>query len=249
MKQNKILYISIFIATLVFVGCSSSSGGDDDTPPPPTTGGDDDNPVISDPSAATLIFPEDNTECNTGIVDPTNNTLSTVTFEWNVAQNADSYTVTVTNLNTNNSAFTNAATNEADITIERGTPYSWFVTSRAQGTSNTADSAVFRFYNEGPGIQNYAPFPAQAISPARGATIDPATTIVLEWEASDIDDDVVSFEVLFGTDVANPQSLGQTDTNSLEVSINSNTVYYWQIITFDSADNSSFSEVFEFRVN
>ena len=67
MKLNTIRYISILTAAIFMVGCSSSSG--DDTPTPPPIGGGDDEPVIPAPSAATLIFPEDNTECNTGIVD------------------------------------------------------------------------------------------------------------------------------------------------------------------------------------
>ncbi|MEM8929478.1 MAG: hypothetical protein AAGC45_14870, partial [Bacteroidota bacterium] len=143
MKLNKILYMTLIVVALAFVGCGGSDG--DDSPEPPPSGGIDDEPTIPDPSAAALVFPEDNTECNTGIVDPNNSALSTVTFEWNASQNTDSYTVTVTNLNTNISSFANVVTNEADITIERGTPYSWFVTSRATGTMSTADSETFQF--------------------------------------------------------------------------------------------------------
>lgn len=249
MKLRSIIYIMAFITATVLVGCGGS-GGDDDAPPPPTSGGDDDNPVIPDPSAATLVFPEDNTECTTGIVNPNNASLSTVNFQWNASPNTDSYTVTVTNLNTNNSSFTNANTNEVDITIERGTPYSWFVTSRATGTANTADSATFRFYNEGPGIENYAPFPAEAIAPARGSAVDAVNgTINLQWTASDIDSDIDSFEIFFGTDINSLASQGSTQSTTLEVNVSTGTVYFWQVITTDLASNSSNSEIFEFRVN
>ncbi|MEM1340426.1 MAG: hypothetical protein AAF634_04080 [Bacteroidota bacterium] len=241
---------SILLLSLFVLGGCSSSGGDDDTPPG-NGGGDDDNPSIPDPSAATLVFPEDNTECNTGIVDPGNASLSTVTFEWNAASNADSYTVTVTNLNTNNSIFTNSSTTEADITIERGTPYSWFVTSRAQGTTTTADSAIFRFYNEGPGIENYAPFPAEAIRPGRGENFSSSTNNVdLEWAGADIDDDIEEYEVFFGTAPEPTNSLGIQATNSIsDVAVSDATVYYWQVITRDSFGNSSTSEIFSFRIN
>ena len=250
MKLNKILYITCSLFILIAIGCSSSSGGgDDDTPPP--TGGTDDEPVIMDPSAATLVFPENNTECNTGIVDPENETLSTVTFEWNASANTDRYTVNFTNLNTGVTGFNNVDTNTADIVIERGTPYEWFVTSRANGTTATADSGTFRFYNEGPGVENYAPFPAVAVSPARGVNLDASTTSVnLEWEASDVDDDITGFEVFFGTDTNPTTSIGMpTETSLADVAVASGNTYYWKVVTTDSQGNTSNSEIFTFRVN
>lgn len=249
MRLNKILYIMLFVSTLMVLGCGGSDGDDSPTSPPPT-GGNDDEPTIPDPSAATLVFPEDLTECNTGIVDPENESLSTVTFQWNASQNTDSYTVTVTNLNTGNSSFTNSTTDQADITIERGTPFSWFVTSRADGTTNTSESATFRFYNEGPGTENYAPFPAEAISPTRGQNLSGVSSINLIWDGADIDGDITEYEVFFGTDTSALVSLGTTtETSIADVAVTTSTTYFWQVITIDNADNSSTSEVFEFKIN
>lgn len=243
----KNIHIPFYFSVLLLLSCGGGSGGGDDAPP--MTGGNDDEPQIPSPSAATLVFPENNAECNTGIVSANDETLSTVTFEWNASTNTDSYTVTVTNLNTNSSSFTNSNTNSADITISRGTPYSWFVTSRAQGTNDTANSLTFRFYNEGPGIENYAPFPAVAVAPARGASLDATTDVNLQWSTSDIDDDIVSYEVFFGTDVNNLATQGEVTESFLEVTVASGTVYFWQVVTNDSTGNSSTSEMFEFRVN
>ncbi|MDT0622487.1 hypothetical protein [Croceitalea vernalis] len=249
MKLNTIRYISILTAVIFMVGCSSSSSGDD-TPTPPPTGGGDDEPVIPAPSAATLIFPEDNTECNTGIVDVNDENLSEVTFEWNASQNTDRYTVTITNLNTNSATFVNSDTNEATATIQRGVPYSWFITSRADGTRDTADSGTFRFYNEGPGVENYAPFPAEAIAPARGVNLPMSTTAVnLEWSGSDVDNDIASYEVFFGTEAEPTTSIGSvTETTIADVTVVSGATYYWIVVTTDSAGNTSTSEVFEFRI-
>lgn len=249
MKLNIIRYISIVTAVILMASCSSSSSGDD-TPPPPPTGGTDDEPVIPAPSAATLIFPEDNTECNTGIVDPENNAISAVTFEWNAPQNTDRYTLTITNLNTNTSTFINANTNEATVNIARGTPYSWFVTSRADGTRDTADSGIFRFFNEGPGIENYAPFPAEAVAPARGVNLAATTTVVtLQWSGSDVDDDITSYEVFFGTDTDPTIAIGSgAETSLADIAVTSGNTYYWKVVTTDSAENTSSSEVFSFKV-
>lgn len=248
MKLNKILYLIFFATLLVLTGCSSSGG--DDSPNPPPTGGTDDEPEVPDPAAATLVFPEDNTECNTGVVDPNNEAVSTVTFEWNAAQNANRYTVTVTNLNTGSSTFSNAETNSADITIDRSTPYSWFVTSRADGTTATADSDTFRFYNEGPGIENYAPFPAEAVSPFRGENLGATTAVTLEWSGGDIDNDITGYEVFFGTDATSLTSIASVaETSIADVGVTASTIYFWQVITTDSVGNTSTSELFQFRVN
>lgn len=251
MKLNKFLTILLVALATVVSSCSSSGGGDDDGPtPPPPTGGTDDTPTIPDPSAATLVFPENDSECTTGIVDPANENQSTITFEWNASANTDRYTVTYTNLNTGTAGFSNTNTNSVDITLDRGVPYSWFVTSRANGTQSTADSDSFRFYNEGAGIENYAPFPAEAVAPARGASLATTTSLTLQWSGSDIDGDITGYEVFFGTDAAALTSIGTPTESSLtDVPVSAATIYFWQVVTTDGEGNTSTSELFEFRVN
>lgn len=232
---NKIVLALLF-------GCYACGGGDDSGDPSP------DPDPIPVPGAAQLVFPEDDTECNTGTV--INDNLSDVTFEWNASQNTDSYEVNVINLNTNNSSRTNSTTVEAIIRIERGVPYEWFVVSKANGTNETTESERWRFYNEGPGVENYAPFPAEAINPERGANLNGVTNVTLEWSVSDIDDDIVSHEVFFGTDSGSLNSLGTTANTSIEnVTVASGNVYYWQVVTIDEQENSSISDTFQFRIN
>ena len=233
--MRKILGL-ITATTLLLASC----GGGDSTPEPPPP------VVVTPPSAAALIFPDNNTECNEGTV--LNANQSTVTFRWTAAENADTYEVNLKNLSNNNTAKTNANTNSATITLLRGTPYEWYVVSKANGTNETATSPTWKFYNEGPGLSNYAPFPAEAISPARGATVAATTTITLEWSGSDVDNDLADFEVFFGTDPAALSSIGITTENTLDASIATGTVYYWRVLSRDSQGNTSQSEIFEFRV-
>ena len=75
------------------------------------------------------------------------------------------------NLNTGITLKTVSSANNAEIVVLRGIPYEWFVVSKATGTATTASSASWKFYNEGPGVVNYAPFPADAINPSRGSQI------------------------------------------------------------------------------
>lgn len=245
MIRFSILFVLLFsLSTSLITSCSSSSSGGEE-PTMPT----DDGPVaIPDPSAATLVFPEDNTECNQGEI--LSDIQSTVTFRWNESENTDEYQVNIINLISSLNIRVNVSENEAPVTIDRGTPYEWFVVSRANGTNETASSARFRFYNEGPGIENYAPFPAQAINPQRGATLAASTSLIdLEWQSSDVDNDISEYEVFFGTD-ADPPSLGTFSENSFtNLPVTSGTVYNWKVVTFDSFGNSSTSEIFQFRVN
>lgn len=245
--KNTAIKPFVLMAILIVAACSG--GGGDDPTPPPTGGNDDDPVVIPDPSAATLIFPEDDSECNEG--EALSDTESNVTFQWNVSQNTDSYSVTLTNLNTNQSFNTNSNTNEAFITLQRGTPYEWSVTSRANGTNATAQSPTWRFYNEGSGTENYAPFPAEAINPVRGATLASGTTsVTLEWSATDVDDDIIEYEVFFGpNDTDTTPSLGITTSTSFNVDVQNGQIYVWSIETIDDEGNSSVSEDFLFRVD
>jgi len=237
----KLKYILPFIAISLFISCGG--GGGDDTPPPPPP-----PPAVPDPAAANLVFPEDNTECN--ISEVLSETQSTVTFMWEASENTDTYEVNIRNLNSNTTIMTTTANTEAPITIERGTPYEWFVVSSANGTNVTASSTMFRFFNEGPGIENYAPFPADAVNPARGANLDASTTMVtLEWSSGDIDDDIIDFEVFFGTESVPTTSLGSTAANTADATVASGQTYFWRVISRDDHGNSSQSEIFQFRVN
>jgi len=238
MKSTYIKTWALFWVLAFNASCGGSGDGGDDPDPEPIP--------VAVPSSATLVFPEDNSECNEGEI--ISDTQSRVLFQWNASQNTDSYQVNLTNLNTNSTALTNSTTNQAEITLLRGVPYEWFVVSRANGTNETASSPVWRFYNAGPGITNYAPFPAEAVSPGRGATISATSTVVLEWTGSDIDNDIVSYNLYFGT--ADPPALLEsavTDT-TFEVSVASGQTYYWQVETEDSAGNQTLSEGFNFRV-
>ena len=231
------LNFGIFMLAVFLI--SACGGGDSNSDPVP-----DPDPVPS-PLAATLVFPDNNTECNEGVV--LNGTQSKVTFEWNASQNTDSYEVNLRNLNSNSSSKSNSNTNSAEITLERGVPYEWFVISKANGTNETATSSVWKFYNQGPGVENYAPFPAEAVNPGRGAAIDNSGTVQLEWTGSDVDNDIIEYEVLFGTDSDPSNLLGRTSDSFIDATIAAG-VYYWRVISRDSQGNSSQSEIFEFSV-
>lgn len=198
------------------------------------------------PTATTLFYPENNTECNEGII--ISDIETDVLFKWEEATNASSYVLTITNLNAGTSREIKTTTNEFLIRVLRGTPYSWVVKSKGGSSTVTADSEVWKFYNAGLPEESHPPFPADVISPQMGTSID-SGDITLQWEATDVDDDIASYTILLDTTNPPVTEIGKTSANSLNVTVSSGQVYYWKVITTDQVGNTSNSPVFQFRVN
>lgn len=228
--MRKIL-IALTASFFALAGCGSDDGGG--------SGG-------NNAQAAVPTFPENNSECTTGV--EVSATQSKVTFQWDAAQDAQTYFVYVKNLNTQNLLQYSAGANLShEITLEKGTPYSWYVTAnKSDGT--TARSETWKFYNAGSGIANYAPFPAEVVAPAMSATVHgPAVT--LQWDGSDLDNDIADYKVYIDTN-ANPTTLKATvTTESLPgVAVTSGATYYWKVVTTDEAGNITPSPVYQFKV-
>ncbi len=226
-----IRFLTGMMAIAILIAC----GGDDDGPPPV-------------PGEAILVFPEQNSECTTGI-DVTSSS-SQVVFEWQPAQNVNSYTLTAINLFTNVPQTTTTTGTTAALTIEKGAPFSWSVSTSNTESNETTISDSWLFYNAGPQT-NYPPFPAQIIVPKSGATVQKNANneVVLQWQGADVEDDIATFEIFFSDQ--NPPETLLIATGS-EISEASATVvsgiYFWKVITVDSVGNRSDSGVFDFRV-
>lgn len=209
-------------------------------------GGDDIIVPIVDPTAVTLNFPLNNTECHEGTI--VSETLSEVVFKWTITSDNNNYTVSIKNLETGAVKNYNTVSDELPITIMRGVPYSWSVISKISGNSKTVESSVWRFYNAGLPVESHPPFPAEAVGPVMGSSVD-SGTITLQWEGSDIDGDIESYQVMLDTENPPLTNVGSTSSNSLEVIVDSQRVYYWKVITTDAVGNNSNSQIFQFKVN
>jgi len=225
--------ISLVFALLLVFNCGKDSDDGPTTPPAP--------------SAVSLTFPDNNQECNQGV--EVNVNQSTVTFTWVASANTDSYDVVLKNLDMGTTTTHNSSTNQLAITINKATPYSWSVISKSVASTETAQSDTWKFYNAGDPVTSHVPFPADLVGPNMGSNFTGITSQTLTWQGSDIDNDIVSYDVYFGT-VTPPTNLqGNIATLTMDVTVSGGNTYYWRIVTIDSAGNTSQSEIFEFKVD
>jgi hypothetical protein len=230
MRKELLILAAIFI----LAGCG---GGKNNNPQP-----------ASSPGKVSLSSPAQNQVCTTGTVITA--TTSSITFTWNKSDNTDSYDFTLKNLVSASVTTESTAATSITKTLARNTPYSWYITSRSGKTSSTAASDTWKFYNAGPGVVTYAPFPAEIIAPVYGQIV--TTAIVnLTWKGSSVNPaTIVNYDVYLGT-TKTPAILKSAVTDSFVngVAVTAKTTYYWKVITRDRDGNTSDSGLQQFTVN
>ena len=80
------------------------------------------------------------------------------------------------------------------------------------------------------------------------ATYKNITSVKLEWNGLDIDNDIISYDVYFDTTNPTTTLLSNTTDNTMDVTVEAGNIYYWRVVTNDSIGNTSESEVFEFKI-
>lgn len=200
------------------------------------------------PESSLLVFPEKSSECTSG--QDLSATTSQVEFKWQAADNAETYELRATNLITNTTQRITTSLTSAKLPLEKGAPYSWLVTSKRAAVLEAAVSETWLFYNSG-FESTYAPFPAGIIEPEIGSTVlkDINNDVELKWNGSDVDNDIVGYEIYFSATNPPEELIFSPGPNasSTKVAVETNTVYYWRVVTKDGEGNSSDSGVFDFR--
>ncbi|MBC8052218.1 MAG: hypothetical protein H7Y13_04070 [Sphingobacteriaceae bacterium] len=230
----------IVIALLLIgvIGCKKSKSPANDNGPGPA------------PAKAVLIAPAANAACTEGQVVSAG--ISTIIFSWGGAANAESYDLYIKNLLTGSTSTHSSTSTQLSVNLGRNTPYSWYVISKSGKNPGTAQSDIRKFYNPGAEALTYAPYPADNLSPGMGQSVNAINAkIILDWDGEDADNDISVYDVYFGTTATTPPLLQANVTASTltNVSVNSNSTYYWKVITKDLKGNSSASGVHSFKVN
>jgi len=211
-------------------------------------GGKQEPQAILPPEKVSLLFPVKDELCTQATV--LSSTQSTIIFKWTAADHATSYDVNVKNLLTQVLITQNTTATSLSLTLQRNTPYSWTVVSKSTESSVAPNSDSWKFYNSGPGTISYAPFPAELLLPALGQTIVATNgKVKLDWSGSDVDGDIINYDVYFGTK-SDPALLAKEVKNSELEGVDAvvGQLYFWKIISRDANGNTSSSSVYQFTV-
>jgi len=138
-----------------------------------------------------------------------------------------------------------------NVILERGKQYSWWVHSKSEQSEKISKSEVWTFYLEGNSESNYFPFPAKLVSPENHSQVSLENgTLVLKWEAIDLDNDIESYDVYLGDDPEDLSlALEELTTNSVTVTLNPDRYYYWKVATRDKKGNISHSTFGVFKTS
>ena len=239
----------IFTILILLYSCGGGDSADENITVPAIVTPE---PAVDPPAAAILVFPKKDEVCEPGTAD--SETKAKINFQWNSSTNAESYDLKITNLDKNSvNEITNITGTSNEVSLDKGTPYSWVVESKRSGTSETSLSSNWKFYLSGDGLTNHPPFPSKLISPRSGTTFSSSTTIIeLSWEGSDPDNDSILYTLFFDIIDGFQNPLNENinlESNLKRIDVNSSTTYYWRIKATDSKGNSSYSIIYTFRVN
>jgi hypothetical protein len=74
--------------------------------------------------------------------------------------------------------------------------------------------------------------------------------ITLDWNGSDADNDISIYDIYLSTSsVPALLKAGEKESILTDVSVSSNTTYYWKVISKDSKGNTSDSGIYQFKIN
>ena len=245
MKYNILKYFT-FLFTLTLISCGG--GGDDGGG---SGGGGGGGNVINPPGKSTLTAPANNKTCETGT--SVSDTQSEVTFTWGASADTNTYDLKITDLNS--STITNKtglSTTTTKVTLDKGVPYSWNITSKSTASTTTTASDTWKFYLAGTGVVNYAPFPADLKTPASGSTVtrDGDGKVAFTWDGSDPDTgDTLKYTLYVDTTDGKQTpatALSNLTAKTASVALEAATTYYWRVKTSDGT-NSSYSIVYSFK--
>ncbi|GAA4276687.1 fibronectin type III domain-containing protein [Aquimarina mytili] len=230
MKRVK-KYIIALVSVVLVLSCSS----------------DDDGAPVSlvqneAPTIPKLVFPTNNLTCAS--ID--------LEFAWNTATDADgdtvSYVIEIAATDSFATVLFTAVTTDAKkvFDLEQGITYYWRVKARDDKGNDSVYSEVQSFFTEPEAAVNTIPTAPELVSPGLGDRVS-GTTITLDWEASDADNDSLSYDVYFGA-IASPTLIEEDITASeLEITVSPSTIYYWRVVVKDSNQNAAMSQVWNFR--
>ena len=224
-------FIYLSIIGLLFISC----GG----------GGDDSEPEVKNgaPTVPVLMLPVDNKLC----VD------NTVSFEWNESTDTDNDNITyLIEIATDNQfaqiiETAEGTSNSKNIELQKNTAYYWRIKATDSEGLSSDYSSVHKFYTAGDAVVNHLPFAPELITPEANSALS-NTTVSLEWDATDVDDDDLSYDIYLGTVNPPTEKISENNTTKTVVlSLEPAKEYFWKVIVKDGKGGETVGQVWKFK--
>lgn len=230
---------ALFIISIAIVSCG---GGGSDEPSPPT-------PV------------ENKAPSVPGLVAPTNGLLcvnNEVAFSWNNSVDPEGDIISYEIMISKDSQFTNVVKTEITqslsktYTLDKGQPYYWKVKAVDAKGKESNYTTQWSFYTEAAAgtLFNYVPFAATLIKPTINAALSGAS-VVFEWNASDIDNDPLTYDFYLSTSPTFTAAtvLNHTIKTITRTGLQSNTIYYWRVDVKDNKGGKAIGQIWSFKTS
>ena len=231
--------LSILFITISIASCGGGGGGGDTPPPPP--------PVNKAPSLPSLVSPTNGLLCINSIVD----------FTWNSSVDPEGDIINYEIIIAKDSQFNTivkqetTATLTKSYTLEKGSPYYWKVKAIDSKSKASDYTTSWGFYTEGVGtLYNYVPFAATLVKPTINSTVSGAS-VVFEWDASDIDNDPLTYDfyLSISSTFTNATVQNHTSKTITRTGLIPNTTYYWRIDVKDNKGGKSTGQIWSFKTS
>lgn len=234
--MKKIKIFTLITIGLLVISCGGS-GGDEPTPTPvPNT----------PPTVPTLVGPTDKSLCISNLL----------SFTWNKSTDSQNDAISYQIQIATDNQFTqivnsaNVTDNVYSITLDKGKAYYWRVKATDSKNASSDYSSTFSLFTEATAISNHLPFMPELVKPSQNTSV--ATTVDLEWNASDVDtSDVLSYDVYLGTD-KNNLSITKTNLSTKTTQLTglqSATTYYWKVTVKDNKGGETVGQIWSFKTN
>ena len=130
-------------------------------------------------------------------------------------------------------------------TLKKEVPYYWRVYAKDAKNKTSVYSLTWKFYLEGEGVSNHLPFVASLSSPVLNSKLS-VTSTTLKWNAADLDNDLLKYDVYFGLDNLPAMIVEGLSENSYEVNLVSDDTYYWKIVVKEGNGSETIGQVWSF---
>jgi len=190
------------------------------------------------PEAVALQFPEADQVCQEGEF-LTSGALE-IPFRWNASPEATGYRLEIVNQTSNEKETIPVPTSttelvETTVALDTGTLYAWAVYALKDNLETKSDERSF--YSSGSLFNTYIPFPATITVTDNGNG-----AITIAWQSTDIENDIVGYDVYLSTENPPALLLENTTTLSYEDTLTQGMTYYIEVVTKDTTGNRSIAK-------